>query len=211
MDRRYNAESLHHPVDSIAVRCYMWADTDEGRRQSESEHYHHHDDRCDISNNQNTDIGEADSYKNSVHQQRTVHQGVTGRRGRASDSNCHTPNTGPLIGVESDIRSSASEAELVVLGRDDACNEGSMALAGIDGVNVKLSEKTMKTMRSLLAKLQGITPDPSPTIRFRRDLVPHSPPSIPTGYDTAWQTRRLENYSSNPLLRLPNELLLEIM
>ncbi|KAF4826898.1 hypothetical protein CGCTS75_v008720 [Colletotrichum tropicale] len=66
-------------------------------------------------------------------------------------------------------------------------------------------------MRSLLAKLQGITPDPSPTIRFRRDLVPHSPPSIPTGYDTAWQTSRLENCSSNPLLRLPNELLLEIM
>ncbi|KAJ0336287.1 hypothetical protein COL922a_008120 [Colletotrichum nupharicola] len=69
----------------------------------------------------------------------------------------------------------------------------------------------MKTVRRLLAKLQGTTPDPSPTICFRRDLVPHSPPSIPTGYDTAWQTRRLENYSSNPLLRLPNELLLEIM
>lgn len=69
----------------------------------------------------------------------------------------------------------------------------------------------MKTMRSLLAKLQGITPDSNPTIRFRRDLVPHSPPSIPTGYDTAWQTRRLENYSSNPFLRLPNQLLLEIM
>ncbi|KAJ5008902.1 hypothetical protein K4K57_009694 [Colletotrichum sp. SAR 10_99] len=75
-----------------------------------------------------------------------------------------------------DIRSSNSEAELVVLGRDDACNEGSMALAGIKGLNVKLT-----------------------------------PPSIPTGYDTSWQTRRLENYSSNPLLRLPNELLLEIM
>ncbi|KAI8201832.1 hypothetical protein K4K52_006884 [Colletotrichum sp. SAR 10_76] len=69
----------------------------------------------------------------------------------------------------------------------------------------------MKMMRNLLAKLQGITPDTNPIIRFRRDLVPHSPPSIPTGYDTAWQTRRLENYSSNPLLRLPNELLLEIM
>ncbi|KAF4820138.1 hypothetical protein CGCSCA5_v004113 [Colletotrichum siamense] len=69
----------------------------------------------------------------------------------------------------------------------------------------------MKTMRSLLANLRGTTSDPNPTIRFRRDLVPHSPPSIPTGYDTAWQTRRLENYSSNPLLRLPNELLLEIM
>ncbi|KAI8240258.1 hypothetical protein K4K55_001011 [Colletotrichum sp. SAR 10_96] len=69
----------------------------------------------------------------------------------------------------------------------------------------------MKTMRNLLAKLQGITPDPYRTIRFRRDLVPHSSPSIPTGYDTSWQTRRLENYSSNPLLRLPNELLLEIM
>ncbi|KAF4855303.1 hypothetical protein CGCSCA4_v001308 [Colletotrichum siamense] len=66
-------------------------------------------------------------------------------------------------------------------------------------------------MRSLLAKLQGITPDPSPTIRFRRDLVTHSSPSIPTGYDTSWQTSRLENHSSNPLLRLPNELLLEIM
>ncbi|KAF4879399.1 hypothetical protein CGCSCA1_v001571 [Colletotrichum siamense] len=69
----------------------------------------------------------------------------------------------------------------------------------------------MKMMRNLLAKLQGITPDTNPIIRFRRDLVPNSPPSIPTGYDTAWQTRRLENYSSNPLLRLPNELLLEIM
>ncbi|KAI8155062.1 hypothetical protein K4K49_002819 [Colletotrichum sp. SAR 10_70] len=69
----------------------------------------------------------------------------------------------------------------------------------------------MKTMRSLLAKLQGTAPNPNPTIRFRRDLVPHSPPSIPTGYNTSWQTSRLENYSSNPLLRLPNELLLEIM
>ncbi|KAI8264839.1 hypothetical protein K4K53_000124 [Colletotrichum sp. SAR 10_77] len=72
-------------------------------------------------------------------------------------------------------------------------------------------DKTMKTMRSLLAKLQGTAPNPNPTIRFRRDLVPHSPPSIPTGYDTSRQTRQFENYSSNPLLRLPNELLLEIM
>ncbi|KAI8252464.1 hypothetical protein K4K58_007822 [Colletotrichum sp. SAR11_239] len=69
----------------------------------------------------------------------------------------------------------------------------------------------MKTMRNLLAKLQGITPDPFPTIRFRHDLPFRSPPSIPTGYDTSWQTSWLENYSSNPLLRLPNELLLEIM
>ncbi|KAI8168584.1 hypothetical protein KHU50_006150 [Colletotrichum sp. SAR 10_65] len=135
------------------------------------------------------DVSEVDSYKNRVHQQRTVYESVTR--------------------VESDIRSSAIEAELVVSGRDDVCNEGTIALAGIDGVNVKLSEKRM--MRSLLANLRGTTPDPNPIIRFRRNLIPHSSPSIPTGYDTSWQTRRLENYSSDPLLRLPNELLLEIM
>ncbi|EQB55249.1 hypothetical protein CGLO_04837 [Colletotrichum gloeosporioides Cg-14] len=55
------------------------------------------------------------------------------------------------------------------------------------------------------------TSSPNPVIRFRRDLVPHSSVTIPTGYDTSWQASRLENYSSSPLLRLPNELLLEIM
>ncbi|KAI8304375.1 hypothetical protein K4K61_006228 [Colletotrichum sp. SAR11_59] len=139
------------------------------------------------------DVGEVDSYKNQVYQQRTT--------------------LGPLIGDEDGHpeQSSASEAELVFLGHADACDVGSMALAGIKGLNVKLSEKTMKTMRSLLANLRRTAPDPFPTIPFRHDLPFHSSPSIPTGYDTSWQPARLENYSSNPLLRLPNELLLEIM
>ncbi|KAF5518745.1 hypothetical protein CGCA056_v009323 [Colletotrichum aenigma] len=57
---------------------------------------------------------------------------------------------------------------------------------------VASKQKTMKTMRSLLSKLQGITPDPSPTIRFRRDLVPHSPPQHP---------HRLRHIMANPPAR----------
>lgn len=75
----------------------------------------------------------------------------------------------------------------------------------------KGGKKTMKMMHSLVANLRGTTPDPIPVIRFRRDLVSHSAGSIPTGYDTSWQAGRLENHSSNRSLRLPNELLLEIM